>query len=141
MLRAGRSRYRVFFSHSNRDRWIATQCVRLIEQAGEGAAEVFLDEKHFDAGQSIPDSLRKNIAKGDDFVVLLSPNSKGSAVGKREEMSRIKHDSNPQRPLRVFVSHSGSVDDTAFARKLKRLLSQRLDARVFSADNLNAGGK
>src|SRR6266704_5791171 len=55
-------------------------------------------------------------------------------------MNRIKHDSSRRETLRVFISHSGSVDDTAFARKLKRLLSQRLDARVFSADDLSAGG-
>ena len=56
-------------------------------------------------------------------------------------MSRIKRDSNRQHPLRVFVSHSGSVDDKAFGRKLNRLLSRRLDARVFNADDLSAGEK
>ena len=52
-------------------------------------------------------------------------------------MSRSKH-SNRRHPLRVFVSHSGSLADAGFARELSRLLSQRLDARVFTADDLNA---
>ena len=53
-------------------------------------------------------------------------------------MSRVKHSNREQR-LRVFVSHSGSLADAGFARELSRLLSQRLDARVFTADDLNAG--
>jgi TIR domain len=53
-------------------------------------------------------------------------------------MSRIKPSNRPH-PLRVFVSHSGSLADAGFARELSRLLSQRLDARVFTADDLNAG--
>src|SRR6266404_7825498 len=74
--RRPRNQYRVFFSHSHQDRWIATQRVKLIEQTGGGQVKAFPDEKDLEAGQSIQDSIRKEIARCDEFVVLLSPNSK-----------------------------------------------------------------
>ena len=68
--------YRVFLSHSRKDRWIARQCARLIEEAGKPRVEVFFDEKDIEGGQSIPDSVRTGIEKCDEFVVLLSRFSK-----------------------------------------------------------------
>jgi hypothetical protein len=66
----------VFFSHSHKDRWIAKQCVRLIEERGKGGVSAFLDEKDIETGQSIADSVRTAIEKCDEFVGLLSPYSK-----------------------------------------------------------------
>jgi hypothetical protein len=66
----------VFFSYSHKDRWIARQCVRLIEEGGGGRVKAFLDEKDIDAGQSIAESVRTNIQQCDEFVVLLSRYSK-----------------------------------------------------------------
>jgi hypothetical protein len=67
---------RVFLSHSHKDRWIARQCARLIEEAAKPYVEVFFDEKDIEGGQSIPDSVRTGIEGCDEFVVLLSPYSK-----------------------------------------------------------------
>jgi hypothetical protein len=50
--------YRVFLSHSHKDRWIARQCARLIEEVAQPRVEVFFDEKDIKGGQSIPDSVR-----------------------------------------------------------------------------------
>jgi hypothetical protein len=50
--------YRVFLSHSHKDRWIARQCARLIEEASKPHVQVFFDEKDIEGGQSIPDSVR-----------------------------------------------------------------------------------
>jgi TIR domain len=47
-----------------------------VEDRGKGRVHVFLDEKDIEGGQSIPDSVRKNIAQCDEFVVLLSRYSK-----------------------------------------------------------------
>jgi hypothetical protein len=68
--------YRVFLSHSHKDRWIAKQCARLIEEAAKPRVEVFFDEKDIEGGQSIPDSVRTGIEKCDELVVLLSRYSK-----------------------------------------------------------------
>ncbi len=64
--------YSVFLSHSHKDRWIARQCARLIEEAARPLVEVFLDEKDIEGGQSIPDSVRTAIERCDEFVVLMS---------------------------------------------------------------------
>lgn len=53
-------------------------------------------------------------------------------------MNQVRH-SRRQHPARVFISHS--VEDVAFARKLRNLLSQRANVRVFIPDDLSAGGK
>jgi nucleoside 2-deoxyribosyltransferase len=42
-------------------------------------------------------------------------------------------------PLRVFISHSGV--DQVFAGKLRNLLFHRVNAQVFTADDLSAGEK
>src|SRR5260370_9812489 len=68
--------YRVFISHCHQDRWIAKQCVRLIEEGGAGRIQAFLDEKDIQGGQSIAGSIRTSIQGCDEFVVLLSPYSK-----------------------------------------------------------------
>ena len=54
-------RYRVFFSHSHKDGWIARQCARLIEEGGKPHVRVFVDEKEIEGGQSIPESVRTGI--------------------------------------------------------------------------------
>jgi len=71
-----RKEYRVFFSHAHKDRWIAKQCVRNIEECGKGRIKVFLDEKDIQAGESIADSVRANIKQCQELVVLLSQVSK-----------------------------------------------------------------
>jgi hypothetical protein len=53
--------YRVFLSHAHKDRWIARQCARLIEEAAKPHVEVFFDEKDIEGGQSIPDSVLSGI--------------------------------------------------------------------------------
>jgi len=70
------SPYRVFLSHSHKDRWIARQCARLIEEAANHHVEVFLDEKDIEGGQSIPDSVRAAIERCDEFLVLMTRYSK-----------------------------------------------------------------
>jgi hypothetical protein len=64
--------YRVFLSHSHKDRWIARQCARLIDEAAKPRVAVFFDEKDIEGGQSIPDSVRTGIEECDEFVVLMS---------------------------------------------------------------------
>ncbi|HEV1287818.1 MAG TPA: toll/interleukin-1 receptor domain-containing protein [Bryobacteraceae bacterium] len=72
------TQYRVFFSYSSRDRWIAQQCVSLIEGAGRRVIHAFLDEKDIDGGDPISETILKGIRQSDELVVLLSPSSKES---------------------------------------------------------------
>jgi hypothetical protein len=68
-----RKRYLVFISHSEKDRWVARQMAALIgEQGRRYGVETFLDEKDIEGGESISDSIRKNIQECDEFLVLLS---------------------------------------------------------------------
>jgi len=68
-----RKSYLVFISHSKKDRWIAKQMATLIEEEGrEYGAKTFLDEKDIAGGESIPESIRRNIQECDEFLVLLS---------------------------------------------------------------------
>ncbi len=65
--------YLVFISHSEKDRWIAKQMSVLIEQKGRYLdIKTFLDEKDIAGGESIPESIRRNIQGCDEFIVLLS---------------------------------------------------------------------
>lgn len=66
--------YLVFISHSTKDRWIARQAAKLIEGRGHGI-KTFLDEKDIEGGESIPESIRQNIQRCHEFLVLLSRNS------------------------------------------------------------------
>lgn len=68
--------YLVFISHSTKDRWIAKQMAELIEAKGRAyRVKTFLDEKDIEGGESIPDSIRKNVQNCNEFIVLLSRNS------------------------------------------------------------------
>ena len=65
--------YLVFISHSEKDRWIAKQMAALIEErCREYDVRTFLDEKDITGGESIPESIRKNIQECSEFLVLLS---------------------------------------------------------------------
>jgi len=68
--------YLVFISHSTKDRWIARQAAKLIEAQGRGhGIKTFLDEKDIEGGESIPETIRQNIQRCHEFLVLLSRNS------------------------------------------------------------------
>jgi nucleoside 2-deoxyribosyltransferase len=74
--RRRREAYRVFISHSHKDRWIARQVVKVMEEAGTGQIHAFLDERDIEGGEPIAERVLKEIRKCNEFVVPLSPNSK-----------------------------------------------------------------
>ena len=63
------SQYTVFISHSSKDKWIARQIARLIEELD---VQTFLDEKDIEGGDRIPDSIRNSIQNCDELLVLMS---------------------------------------------------------------------
>ena len=127
-----RQQYDVFFSHSHKDRWIAKQCVRLIEEGGRGGVRAFLDEKDIEAGQSIADSVRTAIENCDEFVVLLSPHSKerpwvliemGAAWGLQKPIIAIIDKIGPNE-IPDIVSPYKAVDLNDFDQYLNQLLKR-----------------
>ena len=73
---ASAGRYSVFLSHSSKDRWVARQMARLIEEAGRAQGiRTFLDEKDIRGGDSISQTIRANLRACSELVVLLTRNS------------------------------------------------------------------
>ncbi len=70
--------YRLFFSYSHHNRWIARQCVRLLKEAGGGAISVFLAEIDIPGGELIAATVRDSIGECDEVLVLLTPHSRDS---------------------------------------------------------------
>jgi hypothetical protein len=66
--------YQVFLSHATADKWIAKVICEKIEQAG---ASTFRDDRDINGGDDIPEEIRQNIKRSQEFVVLLTPESVG----------------------------------------------------------------
>lgn len=66
---------KIFISHSSRDKWIAR---KLSEELIALGSETFLDEKDIETGESIDESIHDHLEESDDFLLLLSPDSKKS---------------------------------------------------------------
>jgi len=74
--RPEKAEYLVFVSHSTKDRFIARQMARLIqEKCARSGVRAYLDERDIETGESIHGSVRNNIRKCDEFLVLLSKQS------------------------------------------------------------------
>ncbi|MGA2591982.1 MAG: toll/interleukin-1 receptor domain-containing protein [Bryobacteraceae bacterium] len=119
-------------SHSHKDRWIAKQCARLIEEAGKERVQVFLDEKDIEAGQSIADSVRTGIEGCDEFVVLLSQYSKdrpwvliemGAAWGLRKPIIAVIDKIGPNE-MPDIISPLKAIDLNDFDQYLTQLIKR-----------------
>ena len=135
--RRGREAYRVFVSYSHKDRWIAKQCVRLIEEVGKRRIRAFLDERDIEVGQHIAEEVLDAIRRCDEFVVLLSPNSKdrpwvtfemGTARSRKKPVMAILHNlSPPEMPEMIFPYKAGDLND--FEAQYLEQLWKRLETR------------
>ena len=63
---------KIFISHSTKDKWAAR---RITEDLISLGAEIFLDEKDIETGESIDSSIRKHLKDCNDFLIILSPAS------------------------------------------------------------------
>ena len=84
----------MFVSHATADKWLATVLCEKIEETG---ARTFRDDRDIAGGDNIPEAIRQHIARCDEMVVLLTPESVsrpwvllevGAAWGRRRH-SRI----------------------------------------------------
>jgi len=73
--------YKVFFSHSSRDKWI---CIRIAMLLAEHRVQSHLDAFDFDAGRNIGEEVKQGIRQSNELLVLLSPASVDSDWVKHE---------------------------------------------------------
>jgi hypothetical protein len=123
----------VFISHSTKDRWIAKQIANVIEEKGRPyEIKTFLDEKDIEGGESIPESIRRNIQDCSEFLVLLSRYSIdrpwvlieiGAAwvLGKR--IVAIVDKVSPEEMPDVIAPYK-AIDLNSFDEYLKQLISR-----------------
>ncbi len=64
--------YQVFVSHATADKWLATTICEKIEATG---ATTFRDDRDIDGGDDIPETIRSEIKRSRELVVVLTPNS------------------------------------------------------------------
>ena len=64
--------YQVFVSHATADKWLATTICEKIELTG---ATTFRDDRDIDGGADIPETIRAEIKRSRELVVLLTPDS------------------------------------------------------------------
>ncbi len=127
--RRRREAYRVFISHSHKDRWIARQVVKLIEEVVKGRIQVFLDERDIEGGEPIAERVLKEIRKCNEFVVLLSQNSKdrpwvlieiGAACGRGKPIIAILNDVSPKEMPDVMYPYK-AIDLNDFDQYLDQV--------------------
>lgn len=75
------ARYRIFLSHSERDRQLVDGIKAQVEAIG---ISVYLYEDHAEPGRSIPDKLQQAIREHDALVVLFTANSASRAFVHHE---------------------------------------------------------
>ena len=121
--------YQVFVSYSHKDRWIAKQCVRLIEEVGRGRIGTFLDVKDIDGGERIEDKVLDGIRKCDELVVLISASTKdsqwvpfeiGAARMRRKPVAAILNNLSPREMPDLLYSYK-SIDLNDFEEYLEEL--------------------
>lgn len=130
--------YLVFISHSTKDRWIARQMAALIEEGGqEYGVKTFLDEKDIAGGDSIPDSIRRNIQECSEFVVLLSRYSVdrpwvlveiGAAWALGKRIVAIIDKVTPEEMSDIIASYK-AIDLKNFNDYLEQLFNRAKEAR------------
>lgn len=65
--------YRVFVSHATADKWLAKVICEKLETVS--GATTFRDDRDIDGGDDIPETIRTEIKRSNELVVLLTPNS------------------------------------------------------------------
>lgn len=131
--------YLVFISHSSKDKWIAHQIARLVEERGEGyGVKTFLDEKDIEGGDSIPEEIRDSIQKCDELLVLLSPYSVdrpwvlieiGAAWGQQKRIVAIIDKISPADMPDVIEQHK-AIDLNDFEDYLNQLVARAREAQT-----------
>jgi hypothetical protein len=70
--RNGRKEYQVFVSHASADKWLARTICKKLDEIG---VRTFRDDRDINGGDDIPDSLRREIIRSKELLVLVTPES------------------------------------------------------------------
>lgn len=126
--------YLVFISHADKDRWIAKQMARVIEEKGKRyGIRTFLDTKDLEGGDSIPESIRGNIKACNEFLVLLSKYSihrpwvlieMGAAWGLEKRIVAIIDKVTPEEMPDITTPHK-AIDLNHFDEYVVQLLKRK----------------
>jgi hypothetical protein len=105
-----------------------------MEGLAKGSIDVFLDEKSIEVGKPIAEEVREAIERCDEFVVLLSPNSKGrewvlmemgAAWVLEKRIIVVLHDLSPQEMPDITYQDKAidlnDFDDVYLGQLMKRL--------------------
>lgn len=138
MKKAGGA-YKVFISHSTKDKWVARQISKEIEASGsKGRIKTFLDEKDIETGDSISDSIKENIKACDEFLILLTRDSVnrqwvllelGAAWILEKRISGIVYGISPEEMPQVLSLYK-VIDLNKFDDEYLRELSNRAKKTV-----------
>jgi hypothetical protein len=125
--------YTVFISHSSKDSWIAKQIAFVIEQKGKKfCIKTVLDEKDFETGDIIDETIRKSIQNCSEFLVLLSSASIqsdwvkieiGMALACEKRIAPILEKINPDE-MPKCINHKIAIDLNNFDNYLKQILNR-----------------
>jgi hypothetical protein len=134
-----RQRYLVFISHLTKDKWITRQIADLIERKGrQHGVKVFLDERDIEIGDSIPETIRKNIKDCKEFLVFLSRNSIGrpwvlveisAAWGQGKRIIAVIDKVTPEEMPEIILPYR-AIDLNDFNEYLEQLLERARGARL-----------
>ncbi len=128
----------MFFSYSTKDRWVAEQIVRHIEERCEEQVSVFMDQRGIGGGESIPDVVKQKIQECDEFVVFLTQNSirrqwvnieLGVAWGEDKRIIAITHNVSPKAMQDIIVSKKAFDLNESFDEYCEELAG-RVEERV-----------
>lgn len=119
------SQYRVFISHSSRDKWVAARMGEKIEEAGAG---YWLDTRDLPGGGDIRDEISKGVNDCQEIIILFSPYSKdspwvsfeiGAAFAKRRHLTPILN--NVQYTDVALIQGISAIELNDFDRYLSEL--------------------
>jgi nucleoside 2-deoxyribosyltransferase len=107
-----------------------------MEELGKGRVHVFLDEKDIEVGQRIAEEILDAIRQCDEFMVLLSANSKGRpwvlfeigvACGQEKPVMAILHNLGPQdMPEMIYPFKAADLNefDTQYLEQLRKRIQK-----------------
>jgi hypothetical protein len=131
------SSYKVFISHSSRDKWVAGQ---MAEKVAETGAEFWLDTRDLPGGGYIVEEIIQGIHECQEVIILFSPNSigagwiefeSGAARAKRKHLTAILNNVNYKK-LPSSLSgkkHIELNDFDQYLTELKKRIMKRMEKR------------
>lgn len=127
------SSYKVFISHSSRDKWVAE---RLAEKVTEAGADYWLDTRDLPGGGDIREEIDQGIQRCQEVIILFSPNSLdspwigfeiGVAYTLRKHLTPILNNVNYTDVLLIQGTNAIELNDfNQYLTELKNRMRERM---------------